>query len=66
MATQNDNRVLSRTRGRVITTEEAEAVNGSLGGPGFPGPFHTNTACIFDLRVMGGKGNTLTEDINEC
>lgn len=65
MTTQNDNRVLSRTRGRVITTEEAEAVSGSLGGPGFPGP-HTNTACIFDLRVMAANGNRLTEDIGEC
>lgn len=64
MANENDNRVLNRRNARVITTEEAQAVAGSL-GPLPPGP-HTNTACMFDKRVIAANGGKLVEDIGEC
>jgi hypothetical protein len=61
MLKQDGNRVLSRRRARVITTEEAQAV---AGNGAFPP--HTNTACMFDPKVMAANGNRVPEDIGEC
>jgi hypothetical protein len=55
MANEKDNRVLSRTMARIITPEEAQAVNGNGAFPP-----HTNTACSFALA--GGADG----DIGEC
>lgn len=55
MTNQNDNRVLSRTRARVITTEEADAVQGASALP-------TDTVCTYKPG-SGADGDTF---LGEC
>jgi len=59
---QNDNRVLSRRKARLIAAEEMIRI--SAGGIG--GPPHTNTACTCDLRIALAGGNGCDGDIGEC
>lgn len=60
MASENDNRVLSRLGARVVTPEEVNMVNGGFLANPYSIP-HTNTACTFAVIAGSADG-----DSGEC